>query len=313
MRGKEAVRSRRRIVGGLSVRTDGDEVRVTTLKTGLRTLLALVFCGLAALAWYLWEEDVFQDADLFALLVFAGLVFVPLAIIGAVYALPGERFVASKSAGRVKMQSLWLFLPIRTRHIEIANCHRVCLTELHTQEKVEEETSSLGKVAAVASLLTSFSGAFGGIVALVMGLFGGRDTQTVLLPVYGLEIVLRDGSSVTGLLTRNAEHIERTLHAIWEVFPQLERQPPGVEAEKDLEVGARVKVSLDADWARGAAGTVAEPPPVIANYGGAWDGHRRLADMRTFYWIEFDEPQGRPGRERPTPVGEIDSRYLEPT
>ena len=60
--------------------------------------------------------------------------------------------------------------------------------------------------------------------------------------------------------------------------------------------GDRVTVSLEFFWAKGATGTISEPPPEVIAISGRWDNdltrqeHSALGQA-TVYWIWFDEPQ----------------------
>jgi len=58
----------------------------------------------------------------------------------------------------------------------------------------------------------------------------------------------------------------------------------------------RIRVSREFFWAKGASGTIAEPPSEITALSGPWDngltrfeqsalGHHKV------YWVWFDEPQ----------------------
>lgn len=82
--------------------------------------------------------------------------------------------------------------------------------------------------------------------------------------------------------------------------------------------GERVSVSKEYHWAKGATGTVAEPPsPVAALVTGdeAWSGcHRVVQAVKgrlDFYWVEFDEPQVDADGDGPYASAEIDAKYLE--
>jgi hypothetical protein len=63
-----------------------------------------------------------------------------------------------------------------------------------------------------------------------------------------------------------------------------------------FSVGDRVFVSPDFHWAKGATGTVSEPPSEVTSISGPWDGgltrqeHSALGEA-TVYWVWFDEPQ----------------------
>jgi hypothetical protein len=58
----------------------------------------------------------------------------------------------------------------------------------------------------------------------------------------------------------------------------------------------RIKVSQDFFWAKGAFGTISEPPAEITAVSGGWDeGLTRLEKSalgsNKVYWVWFDEPQ----------------------
>ena len=58
----------------------------------------------------------------------------------------------------------------------------------------------------------------------------------------------------------------------------------------------RVRVSPDFFWARGAVGTISEPPPEVIALSGPWEGNltrqeRSALGEATVYWVWFDEPQ----------------------
>jgi hypothetical protein len=62
-------------------------------------------------------------------------------------------------------------------------------------------------------------------------------------------------------------------------------------AEKD-----RVRVSEDFFWARGATGTISEPPPEVLTISGSWDTNLTRQEVsalgeHTVYWVWFDVPQ----------------------
>ena len=301
---------RGRIASALSVRAGEDEVSITTRKAGLRTALAAAIAGAGWLGWYLWRRDVFRDmtsSGLVTMAVLAAVVVLLLAL-AAAYALPGERLVASRSTGRIVLQRLWLAFPVAAREIDLPNCHRASLTEFTTQETVTDDSTDPGKAATVLGFLT---GPLGSLLDL-WAIWARRERRTIVVPVFAMEIVLRDGSSLACHFTKRAGECERALEAVWGLLPELRPRPPEETETKALEVGARVRVTLDAEWARNAGGTVTEPPPVIAGYGAAWTGHVRLEGGRELYWIESDEPQLEPGNDRPVKAGEMDSRFLEP-
>lgn len=57
----------------------------------------------------------------------------------------------------------------------------------------------------------------------------------------------------------------------------------------------RVRVSPDFFWARGAVGTISEPPSEVVALSGPWEGLTRLERSALgeaiVYWVWFDEPQ----------------------
>lgn len=57
-----------------------------------------------------------------------------------------------------------------------------------------------------------------------------------------------------------------------------------------------MRVSDDFFWAKGATGTISEPPDAVLNLSGAWDGgitrqETSSLGTHTVYWVWFDEPQ----------------------
>lgn len=66
--------------------------------------------------------------------------------------------------------------------------------------------------------------------------------------------------------------------------------------KSDLTAGARVQVSDDFFWARGATGTISKPPDEVTATSGPWDGDLTRQEssalgVNTVYWVWFDEPQ----------------------
>jgi len=60
--------------------------------------------------------------------------------------------------------------------------------------------------------------------------------------------------------------------------------------------GNRVQVSDDFFWAKGAIGTIEEPPNAVVAISGPWEGHLTKQEtsalgVHTVYWVWFDEPQ----------------------
>ncbi len=61
--------------------------------------------------------------------------------------------------------------------------------------------------------------------------------------------------------------------------------------------GDRVHISPEFFWAKGATGTISNPPPQVTSLSGIWDNgnlthqeHSALGEA-TVYWVWFDEPQ----------------------
>jgi hypothetical protein len=75
-----------------------------------------------------------------------------------------------------------------------------------------------------------------------------------------------------------------------------------------------VRVSTDHHWAKGALGTVAEPPAPVRTLTGDWQGCFRMVKTlqgpAPYYWVNFDEPQIDGDGDGPYAGGEIDARYL---
>jgi hypothetical protein len=58
----------------------------------------------------------------------------------------------------------------------------------------------------------------------------------------------------------------------------------------------RIRVSDDFFWAKGATGTISEPPSQVVALSGPWDGNltqqeKSSLGVNTVYWVWFDEPQ----------------------
>jgi len=70
---------------------------------------------------------------------------------------------------------------------------------------------------------------------------------------------------------------------------------PMVEGASGFSSGDRVLISNNYYWAKGAAGTISEPPPQVIAISGPWNGLTREGSTgkgpRTVYWVWFDEPQ----------------------
>lgn len=66
--------------------------------------------------------------------------------------------------------------------------------------------------------------------------------------------------------------------------------------ESKFFIGNRVRVSNEFFWARGAVGTISEPPDAVTAVSGPWDGNLTRLEtsslgLHTVYWVWFDEPQ----------------------
>jgi len=88
---------------------------------------------------------------------------------------------------------------------------------------------------------------------------------------------------------------------------------------KRFHIGDRVQISRTHYYAKGALGTVQQPPSYIRQFvegPEGWQGEYRVVQALhgplTFYWIEFDTPQVDEEGDGPYEAGEIDSRYLHP-
>ena len=81
-------------------------------------------------------------------------------------------------------------------------------------------------------------------------------------------------------------------------------------AEFKFFAGSRVCVSQDFFWAKGAVGTISEPPDAVIAISGPWDGNltrqeRSVLGSHTVYWVWFDEPQLDAGGDGPYSGGQI--------
>jgi hypothetical protein len=83
---------------------------------------------------------------------------------------------------------------------------------------------------------------------------------------------------------------------------------------KTFSVGDRVVIAADFYWAKGALGTVSEPPPEVIAISGPWDGLTRIQTTalgpETVYWVWFDEPQRDADGDGPYRGGSIDVNAL---
>jgi hypothetical protein len=80
--------------------------------------------------------------------------------------------------------------------------------------------------------------------------------------------------------------------------------------EHKFFAGNRVRVSNDFFWAKGAIGTVAEPPSAVVAISGPWDDNLKRQEtsalgVNTVYWVWFDEAQFDADGEGPYSGGQI--------
>ena len=300
MAGGRYVSRNRRTATGLTVRIGEDGVRVTTRHTFERIVFTLLLAAVALVWWFCLRGGVFGRMDLFGQAMILATLFAPVFVLGAFLALPDQRLVVSRLLREVRVQRRWLFVPIWTTRVDLDDCYGVRAVQFHTKETVEGGVSAASTVAISAMLLP------------VGGFHVGTETHDVVVPLYALEVVRPDGSSIVTHLSRDVADCEMALGVIWRAFPELAPKPPAAAESEQLAVGTRIRVRPDADWARLAVGAVAQPPPTLARYGGYGSRPCRIEGGRGLYWIEFDEPQTEPGGERPVRSGEIDWRSLEP-
>ena len=74
--------------------------------------------------------------------------------------------------------------------------------------------------------------------------------------------------------------------------------------------GIRVRISEDFFWAKGALGTISEPPEAVTALSGPWDGNLTREETsslgsHTVYWVWFDEPQFDADGDGPYSGGQI--------
>ena len=77
-----------------------------------------------------------------------------------------------------------------------------------------------------------------------------------------------------------------------------------------FSAGDKVSIANDFHWAKGANGTISEPPDAVTTISGRWEGvlTRSVATVRgpmTVYWVWFDEPQRDADGDGPYSGGEI--------
>lgn len=83
----------------------------------------------------------------------------------------------------------------------------------------------------------------------------------------------------------------------------------------DFSIGDRVRINDETHWAKGAIGTVTDPPELARCVGPGWEEHARIVQdedgERTLYWVQFDEPQHDPEGDGPYDGAEVDLRCLQ--
>jgi hypothetical protein len=82
--------------------------------------------------------------------------------------------------------------------------------------------------------------------------------------------------------------------------------------------GDRVIISANYNWARGATGTIDNPPDFarqLVEDDGPWKGYRRFVQgvegLIEIYWVWFDEPQLDPDGDGPYRGSEIEADAIE--
>src|SRR5688500_11602429 len=76
-----------------------------------------------------------------------------------------------------------------------------------------------------------------------------------------------------------------------------------------LRKGQVVAISRTHHWAKGALGTVGQPPRAVRELAGDWQGCvrnvRTVQETMPYYWVNFDEPQLDADGDGPYAAGEI--------
>lgn len=63
-----------------------------------------------------------------------------------------------------------------------------------------------------------------------------------------------------------------------------------------FSINDRIRIAEDFFWAKGATGTIAEPPTEVVTLSGQWDNNltrqeRSVLGVNIVYWVWFDMPQ----------------------
>jgi hypothetical protein len=82
-----------------------------------------------------------------------------------------------------------------------------------------------------------------------------------------------------------------------------------------FSVNDRVRISEEFFWAKGATGTITEPPPEVVVLSGPWDSNltrqeRTALGVRKIYWVWFDVPQLDADGDGPYRGGSIDETAM---
>ena len=78
----------------------------------------------------------------------------------------------------------------------------------------------------------------------------------------------------------------------------------------NFRAGDRVRVSTDFFWAKGAVGTISEPPREVIQLSGPWGDDLTRVEISALgknlvHWVWFDEPQYDADRDGPYRGGQI--------
>jgi hypothetical protein len=82
-----------------------------------------------------------------------------------------------------------------------------------------------------------------------------------------------------------------------------------------FSVKDRIRISEEFFWARGATGTITEPPPEVVGLSGPWDNNltrqeRTALGVRAVYWVWFDVLQLDADGDGPHRGGSIDETAI---